>query len=150
LLSPAESRDIIFAAYLPFARRIITAVVAPACAGLCVGVERRLWQIVTRPAPWTQKEKWRIPRPRFDDQACDEALFAELLPVGFEKELATTAEPHELSIWIELDTTLNYDPQRLIGMGLRGRWALIKNSKTSMGWWILELKDCMSYVPHGD
>lgn len=143
LISPADTRCCLLAKYLPFARRVITAVLPPPSSEPGLGcIETTLWRLVTEPAPRRADERWRTPRPRFRDEYEDEELSNTLVMTGFEKEAATAPEPMHLTLHVELDEEMQTDVGRLVGMGLRGRWGYVEDARTTKGWWILKLKDC--------
>lgn len=63
-----------------------------------------------------------------------------------EGEKATIAEPSEIIIWIEEAAlrSLSSGTDGAVGMGLRGRWALM-GAHTTAGedsWWTFKAKDC--------
>lgn len=143
LNSLVESQSISLAGYIPYARRVITKVLQPQSPEhACSRLETKLWRVITRSAPWTADEKWRIPRPRFDNEGNDDDLVQSCHPPGFEQETATIDEPAELTLWIELGPDLTKDPQCLIGMGLKGRWCYLKSHEAGQGWWTFKIKDC--------
>lgn len=138
--------------YIPYARRSVSAVLPPLAPS--PGQPKyasRLHRVVTVPAPWSVEEKWRAPRPRLNDEgSSDESVdhdeeYGE--DVGLlEKEDATLEEPNELVIWVEGDEFCEgADLDKVIGMGLRGRWALMGKSeraKDHEAWWTFKAKDC--------
>ncbi len=136
--------------YLPYARRRISRVLPPCTPSPDTpAYATKLIRVITVPAPWTPEEKWRS-HQRFKDEASDEeevddGVFEDA--VGpLEKEVATILEPEELVIWIEAAALGGRaDLSTLVGMGLRGGWALFgKQSSLSEGdrWWAFKAKDC--------
>ncbi|WWC96342.1 hypothetical protein V866_003209 [Kwoniella sp. B9012] len=144
---PLDIGHISLIQYIPYARRRVVSVLPPISEGPGVpAYATRCHRLVTAPAPWTAKEKWRT-HNRFhtddsnddeEDSACDE--FNPL-----DQEVATVDEPDRLIIWVE---DLGEDPSlvdKLVGMGLRGRWGLMghKNGSESdfTQWWAFKAKD---------
>ncbi|OCF75590.1 hypothetical protein I204_04447 [Kwoniella mangroviensis CBS 8886] len=98
-------------------------------------------------APWTAKEKWRTHnRINTDDSYDDEEYSANDDSNPLDQEVATVDKPDRLIIWVE---DLGEDPSlvdKMVGMGLRGRWGLMgyKNGSESdfTQWWAFKAKDC--------
>lgn len=103
-------------------------------AGAGPAFTRTHYRLRTVPAPWSDRERWR----RAEDGDMEDGAAAELAA------LPADTNVDELDIWVdvaELDG-LAGDPSRMIGMGLRGRWAEISAGREDQMWWIVRLKDC--------
>ena len=139
--------------YIPFARRSISSILPP--FGPKPGqpaYASKLHRIVTVPAPWTPEEKWRVHRPRFDDEGSDDEEDGDddhEIDVGaLDKEEALVQEPSDLVIWFEREALGDEsDLNKLIGMGLRGRWATMGKAggTDEERWWSFKPKDCKSF-----
>ncbi|WWC88441.1 uncharacterized protein L201_003352 [Kwoniella dendrophila CBS 6074] len=153
LTHPLNPERVSLIQYLPFSRRRVVAVLPPAEPRADIpAYASRCHQLVTVPAPWTPNEKWRILRPKFDDEGSEDEESDSGGPAvttshPLDQEKATIDEPDKVSIWVE-SHLFDDNPglaERLPGAGLRGRWGLMgqeEGSETNYTqWWTFKAKD---------
>jgi hypothetical protein len=129
--------------YVPFSRRKVVSVTPPDSTA-SPHFMSTLYRVATVAAPWTNEERWRgaveAESDDEDEDAAEEA--SDIDSFELEKEQATVVEPEIVELWVEADQ-LTCDPQALVGMGLRGRWAKV-GIKGESEWWTFKAKDCKS------
>lgn len=129
--------------HIPYARRLITAVLPPLEISTGPKFQQRFHRLVTAPAPWNDAEGWR--RQTLPPIVSENADTPDPSASGvLEGELATIAEPNELTIWVESEALQNPDGtiHDVVGMGLRGRWGMFGMKDGSHSWWAFKAKDC--------
>lgn len=131
---------------IPYARRLVTAVLPPSEEPTGPAFQRVFCRLVTVPAPWNDAEGWR--RQTLLPIVSDETDFLDSSdPTNsevLEGELETITEPEELVIWVEPEAIQGEGGATLdvIGMGLRGRWGLFGTVDGIHSWWAFKAKDC--------
>lgn len=136
LLDPIPQESVKLLGHIPYARRRVTTVHPPSTEANVPAYQHTLYRVITVPAPWTDAEGWR--RLSTDVRSGDHHQTNPL-----EGEKATIEEPDELPLWIEGAALPEGDKDRLVGMGLRGRWGLF-GTDAAQGWWAFTAKDCKS------
>lgn len=93
-------------------------------------------------APWTEAEGWkgRAPHKAAGDSTLDGNEHVSPGGLPFEQEKDTCAVPDELDVYVDCSGG-GFDPQAVVGMGVRARWAQI-GTDDGRRWWICKLKDC--------
>ncbi len=148
LLVPLQRDQISMIDYIPYSRRVITAVIPPLDqVSTHPAFMSHLYQLVTSPSPWSSEEKWRVRDAREDNNVSDSE--GDGHTAFLEKEKATIKEPDEIVIWIEADALSDAEGNgnELINMGLRGRWARMGKKGSDVDdhtWWTFMGKDCES------
>lgn len=96
----------------------------------------------TEPAPWSEEEGWkgRAPHKAAGDSTLDGNEHVSPGGAKFEQEKDTCPIPAELDVWVDCTGIEDFDPQCVVGMGIRARWAQIGTEDKK--WWIFKLKDC--------
>lgn len=135
LIHPLDRGHVKLLGHIPYARRRVTAVLPSLSDPSLPAFQRRLYRLITVPAPWTEAEAWR--RLSTDKRQSENDNFQNPL----EGEETTIAEPDELAIWVESDAIPEGQADRLVGMGLRGRWGLFGAGQDE-AWWAFTTKDC--------
>ena len=135
LLPNSDLSSIHLLAYIPFSRRKATAItptggaVDPPCPFASPHICVR-----TTAAPWTADEAWKYHHH-------DAGAHTEHGDTKEERELETERllgeEPETMDIWVEA----GHDWSDGVGMGLRGRWALV-GASAERAWWIFRARDC--------
>ena len=129
--------------HLPYARRLVTAVLSPSGDPTGPAFQHTLHRIVTVPAPWNEAEGWRRQKlPPIAPDASDTS--GPISSADLEGELATVTEPEELILYIEPEALQGEGGSTLdvVGMGLRGRWGLFGTADGTHSWWAFKAKDC--------
>ncbi|WVW84929.1 hypothetical protein I302_106965 [Kwoniella bestiolae CBS 10118] len=144
-VQPLILKDISLIEYIPYARRRVVAILPPVAQQHGIPVyATRCHRLVTVPAPWTPKEKWRTRDTHKDDSDIDEEVTDITTSLPLDREKATIDEPDHVIIWVEglEDASL---ANRLIGAGLRGRWGLVGlrngSEEEYTQWWAFKSKD---------
>lgn len=140
-LAPLDVSKIKMRGYVPYSRRKVVSVSTPSAESGGPTFMSTLHRVVTVAAPWTMEERWRaraLMEDSEDEESDDEASDSR----GFEleKETPSIAEPETIELWFEADQ-LTCDTQSLVGMGLRGRWAVMGLDEGPQ-WWTFKAKDC--------
>ncbi|ORY30580.1 hypothetical protein BCR39DRAFT_528993 [Naematelia encephala] len=135
LIAPVQQSQIALLEYIPFARRRISRILElPTERSPTFGTT--LWPILTVPAPWTSSEKWRVHHA--GNTALEDLDNKVNSPkLDLEKEVPTIPEPNEIVLWVEAQA-VNPD---LVGMALRGRWAMMGTEDRTASWWCFKPKD---------
>lgn len=102
----------------------------------------QLFRVVTEFAPWNDAEGWR--RHSYSDPTHDQYELSQVNPL--EGDATSIEEPDRLDIWLE-PGACSEDGRELVGMALRGRWALF-GVGDSKQWWAFKAKDCQSTSAH--
>lgn len=137
---PLDVDEVKMLQYLPYSRRRVVEIRVPS-GSHTVSFQSQLYELITEPAPWTREERWRSRGPQVYSEDLDDDGPSEATDPGpLEKEEATITEPARLSIWAESEAFGSGIPADLIGIGLRGRWALMGTAETA--WWTFKAKDC--------
>lgn len=133
--------------FIPFDRRRVTAVFPPnAPSDGAPAFTTRYHRFRTVPTPWSEEEGWkgRAPHKAAGDNTLDGNEHVSPGGVPFEQEKDTCPIPAELDVWVDCEGIEDFDPQCVVGMGLRARWAQIGTEDQK--WWIFKLKDCEYYA----
>lgn len=129
--------------WIAFDRRRVTAVFSPdALSEGAPAFTTRYHRFRTEPAPWSEEEGWkgRAPHKAAGDSTLDGNEHVSPGGAKFEQEKDTCPIPAELDVWVDCTGIENFDPQCVVGMGIRARWAQIGTEDKK--WWIFKLKDC--------
>ncbi|WWC62823.1 uncharacterized protein I303_105421 [Kwoniella dejecticola CBS 10117] len=154
MLQPLDVESISLVGYIPYSRRRITAILPPTntfCGGPSFAM--KCYRLVTVPAPWTPNEKWRNRYPTLhhdaqsDSEESSGPIDGDISSMPLDLEVPTVEEPPELAVWLD-SKIFDEDPdiaERLIGVGLRGRWGLMGRKDGSeedlSQWWTFKAKD---------
>jgi hypothetical protein len=133
---------------IPYLRRRVTEVLPPLepSPGTPFFMTR-LHRIVTEPAPWTPEEKWRVHRRQPDeavqqDDDDDDEEGTHPCRAESEEEAASTDFSGSITIWANVEE-YGASKDALIGIGLRGRWAMMgPRDAQANAWWTFQPKDC--------
>ncbi|RXK40311.1 hypothetical protein M231_02425 [Tremella mesenterica] len=143
LYSPFKHEEVNMLQHLPYSRRRIVDVLPPMePSAITPPYASGLLRLVTAPAPWTKEEGWR--RSRMEDtlEVDPEPQDEGVGPL--EREKPTIEEPAEIIIWAEPEKLAGLMREDILGMAIRGRWALFGSQEPTMPlrqWWAVKLQD---------
>lgn len=148
LIVPTDLSAVKMLGHIPYARRLITAVLPTNAAAAGPTFKRLFCGLVTVPAAWSDAEGWRrqtLPLAHSDSTEVDESVDNGPL----ERETATLPDPDELILWIEPDVLHGQRgiSDEVVGMALRGRWGHFGDELGRDSWWAFKAKDCRSFKP---
>ena len=143
-----DKSTIVMLGHIPYARRLVTAVLPPLTDIDGPAFQQQLRRLVTVSAPWNEAEGWRrqtlppaaVPHSSNSSGSLDSLALEATEPL--EGEIATISEPAELILWLEPGLLEEGKIRDLVGMGLRGRWGLFGTEDGRQSWWAFKAKDC--------
>ena len=135
--------------HIPYSRRKIIAVREMDRSQSTHALDQSHIRLQTAPAPWTTEEKWRSARYATHHQVVENVALTSPWAqqtchegIEFDKEQPTMPEPDQLDILVDAKAMSLMAHEDLIGMGLRGRWALMGVEEDARQWWTFKAKDC--------